>query len=34
MGNSNDHIDVEFKKESTLDYYNLIKKDLIGIEEN
>ena len=34
MGDSNDHIDVEFKKESTLDYFNLIKKDLIGIEEN
>ena len=34
IGDSNDHIDVEFKKESTLDYFNLIKKDLIGIEEN
>lgn len=34
MGDSNDHIDVEFKKESTFDYFNLIKKDLIGIEEN
>lgn len=34
MGDSYDHIDVEFKKESTFDYFNLIKKDLIGIEEN
>ncbi len=34
MGDSHDHIDVEFKKESTRDYFNLIKKDLIGIEEN
>jgi len=34
MGNSNDHIDIEFKKESTLDYFNLIKKNLIVIEEN
>jgi hypothetical protein len=29
IGDSLDHIDIKYKKESTVDYFNLIKKDLI-----